>query len=196
MAGSQSTEKLKAYNAAYYAANRERLRAQMLANYRAKAGEYKARAAAWAKANPDKRNAINRAYRADHRELFAESNRRDWEKHKPERIAACKEYREQNRGKMRELTAAWKAAHPEANAHHVGLRRTRQMQATPAWADLAAIKVLYKQATDLRRQTGQKWHVDHVVPLKHPLVCGLHVPANLCVIPAADNQSKGNRLTE
>jgi hypothetical protein len=35
--------------------------------------------------------------------------------------------------------------------------------------------------------------VDHVVPLKSPLVCGLHCEANLELIPANDNFRKGNR---
>ena len=66
----------------------------------------------------------------------------------------------------------------------------------PAWADLNAIKAIYKKASELSKSNGIKWHVDHEIPLKHPLVCGLHNEFNLRVIPARENQSKGNKLLE
>lgn len=36
--------------------------------------------------------------------------------------------------------------------------------------------------------------VDHIIPLTHPKVSGLHVPDNLQVLTVAQNRSKGNKF--
>ena len=43
--------------------------------------------------------------------------------------------------------------------------------------------------------TGIRWDVDHIVPLNGKIVCGLHIPENLRVIPKTDNIRKGNRFS-
>lgn len=41
--------------------------------------------------------------------------------------------------------------------------------------------------------TGINFEIDHVIPLRSKLVCGLHNEFNLRVIPAVENNKKGNR---
>ena len=36
--------------------------------------------------------------------------------------------------------------------------------------------------------------VDHVIPLNHPKVCGLHVPDNLKIVTGTKNLAKGNKF--
>ena len=74
-------------------------------------------------------------------------------------------------------------------------RRNAQGQATPPWADISAIRSIYREAARLTKATGEPHHVDHVVPLISPVVCGLHTQSNLQVLPASINLSKGNRLS-
>jgi hypothetical protein len=62
-------------------------------------------------------------------------------------------------------------------------------RATPRWLtdkQVAAMREVY-------RRCPLDSHVDHIVPLKSDIVCGLHVPWNLQHLPAGPNMSKGNR---
>lgn len=72
-------------------------------------------------------------------------------------------------------------------------RRARKYQATPQWANKFFIQEIYDLAQRRSKMLGFKWHVDHIVPLKSELVCGLHVENNLQVIPGVLNISKFNR---
>lgn len=65
-------------------------------------------------------------------------------------------------------------------------------QRTPAWADKAALRAIRRMARELTLETGVTHSEDHVVPLNHPLVSGLHVENNLCVIPLVENVRKSN----
>lgn len=72
-------------------------------------------------------------------------------------------------------------------------RRARLLCATPSWYSELDDFVLREAVllAGLREKfTGVKWDVDHIVPLKHKLACGLHVAHNLQVIPSAVNRSK------
>ena len=64
--------------------------------------------------------------------------------------------------------------------------------ATPPWACFKAIREVYREADRLTEKTGVKHNVDHIVPLNHPRVCGLHVAWNLRAIPAGPNMAKSN----
>lgn len=81
------------------------------------------------------------------------------------------------------------------------LARTRLYQrakrrAAPRWRNQEAIEQYYILARFLASETGVPWHVDHVVPLTHPGVCGLHVEHNLTLLPAAFNLGKGNKFDD
>jgi hypothetical protein len=65
------------------------------------------------------------------------------------------------------------------------LYRTRQLQATPCWADLVAIKKFYENCPE-------GYHVDHIAPLQGKTICGLHVLENLQYLTASENCRKGN----
>lgn len=82
---------------------------------------------------------------------------------------------------------------PAQNAYRASLRRARLRRAVPSWADLEQIRALYQLARRITKETGTRWVVDHDIPLKHPLVSGLHVETNLRLLPYGLNAAKGNR---
>ena len=74
-------------------------------------------------------------------------------------------------------------------------RHASKLQRTPAWLtpfDNLYIECLYSLAAMRSKHSGEKWHVDHVIPLQGKTVSGFHVPSNLRVVPAAYNLSKHN----
>lgn len=63
----------------------------------------------------------------------------------------------------------------------------------PPWADPLELRAIERERRRRSRETGRRWSIDHIVPINHPLVCGLHTPANLVLMPLDENMLKGNR---
>lgn len=73
--------------------------------------------------------------------------------------------------------------------------KKRSKDATPKWVKThydQEMKYLLNLRNDARTLTGEEYHLDHIVPLKHDLICGLNVPWNIQVLPAKENLSKSN----
>lgn len=78
-------------------------------------------------------------------------------------------------------------------------RKLAQISATPKWLTPDQVKqmqAIYIKSEVITRETGVKHNVDHLYPIKGKNVCGLHVPWNLVVIPATENNRKNNRHPE
>ena len=54
-----------------------------------------------------------------------------------------------------------------------------------------------QEAMELKKMrekaTKIKWEIDHIIPIKHSLCCGLHNAFNIQVVPSLWNSKKGNR---
>lgn len=117
-------------------------------------------------------------YRAQNREKERADRKAHYERNKAKTAEVCRAYRQANKGKV----AAWQKQY-----------QTRKKKALPSWADLQKIAEIYETAAWLTEQSGEPWHVDHIVPLQGKTVCGLHVENNLALLTAPENLTKSNR---
>lgn len=121
------------------------------------------------------------------------------------------QYYTNNKEIFLEKAKEWKSANPEKvkesgrkrykkKADHIkAISKTRQRRvrlATPPWVKTKEIAGFYKMAQRVSECTGIPHVVDHIIPIKHKLLCGLNVPTNLRVIPAIINSRKQNKLLE
>lgn len=121
-------------------------------------------------------------------------NVRSWNEQNKDRVRENRRrWREKNRDRVRETKRCWNRKNSDKVRASVMLRITQKKNATPPWADQAAIKAIYAEAVRLEQKTGIRHHVDHIYPLTSPYVCGLHVAENLQILPGPENLSKGNR---
>lgn len=103
--------------------------------------------------------------------------------------------RANNPEKYRDYLKSWQLANPDKCNAATAKRRALKLKATPIWADSEkiAIEEMYSLAKQLTIITGIKHQVDHIVPLNSDIVQGLHCLANLQILCAKENISKGNR---
>ncbi len=125
------------------------------------------------KEQPEKEREYKRTYYRKNRERLKDRWRK-WERANPEKAkAVALDYEKRSKGKKRAKDAR---------------RRTSAMNCFPSWANPQAIEAIYQQACILIQETGILHVVDHIIPLKHKYVCGLHIESNLRVVTELDNQ--------
>lgn len=109
-------------------------------------------------------------------------------------------YRDNNRESLRErgklASSIYRKKNTDKRSELCAKRRARKNQAIPSWSNdefnLFVISEAYSLSKLRKDLTGIDWHVDHIIPLKNDLVCGLHVWNNLQVITSFDNIKKSN----
>lgn len=147
-----------------------------------------AKNAKWEKENKEYRISQQLEYRAGRKE---------------EKRVYNKNYRQEHTEQIREYDRTRYQERKDYVIAGVSMRRGRTRQATPLWMNSyqkAAIAAVYSLARIHRDSSGADYHVDHVIPLvgvnlngEH-VVCGLHVPWNLQVVPQFMNDAKGNKV--
>jgi hypothetical protein len=133
-----------------------------------------------------------KAWYAKDPERARNDSRRWYENNREAAMAAASEYKALNAEWWKEYHRTWRAKNTHKILHWVRQYQSAKLRAMPAWANRAAILAVYEKADEMRK-AGVPCEVDHVVPLRSKLVCGLHVEFNLAIVPPAENNLKGNR---
>jgi hypothetical protein len=163
-----------------WAADPDAMRTKAREAYQAKPEHYRAKAREWRDDNLDKQREYERQWRKDNPEKDRESARK---------------HRKLKADYYREYDAAWRDANRARYRAFHRRRQTLKVQACPTWLtedQIAAMVANYEQSERLTREMGILHEVDHIIPLNHPDVCGLHVPWNLQVLPREKNRQKSN----
>lgn len=129
-------------------------------------------------------------------ECKREAKRKDYAKNRAAYRANQREYYLKNEDQIKQKVASWRSDNLPAYNARQATYRAKKLNATPPWADLDAIRDVYKERDKLCRETGENWHVDHIIPLNGVDVCGLHCEDNLQIIPAVENARKSNIFAE
>ena len=183
-----------ARTAKFRAENAEEMRRRYREYHSKNRAERNERSRSYRRENPEKWRAIDRASKAARKEqisaymaLYRATMR--------EAISAMNAaYRQINGEIMNERTREWRKRNPAAYRASKAARRAAELRATPPWASHELIAKVYEAAAELEQSTGVKHHVDHEIPLRHPLVCGLHAHFNLRPMTAIDNMKKSNEF--
>lgn len=137
--------------------------------------------------NKERHNATGKAYYASHPEVF--KARYERVKNDPNTPAKRKRARERNIEKARQAVRN----HYKNNKSYYSARSNRRDK---------HIAHQYKTLPEAHKRLIRDFyancppghHVDHIVPIRHPDVSGLHVIWNLQYLPALENIRKGNKF--
>ena len=199
----------KEYQAAYHQANKDKIRVQHAAYYHANRKQILSAQNVYNEKNKEKIRVRSVLY---YQRTKSRQNQqmKEWYKKNSEKVKKAaaqwkvKNYEKalmlrrnlyaRNSEKIGKQNDNWRKKHPDKHAAVQAHRRARLLKATPKWADLAAMAIIYKAAKEKTRLEGIKYNVDHIVPLQSKLVCGLHCEDNLQIIPEKENKRKLNRF--
>jgi hypothetical protein len=186
-------EKKKAADKAWAERNRERKAATTKA-WAERNRERRAEISrAWNKRNPEQRREMNKSWRERNRDRALTTAKAWIERNRERKAATTKAWYERNRERKAATTKTWIKLNPELNQEkHRKRRANKRNSLVPFTAnEKAKLLILERTRRTLQKETGRKYHLDHILPLVHG---GIHHPINLRILEGVANMSKNDKL--
>lgn len=183
-------ECMKAYSAAWRAANPERV-IETKSKWRdANKERERKQHAKWLAENVEKNRETHAKWYAANRERQRENWNAWYTANRDRVIASSAAYRDANRERVRAVSTAWKAANPEADRVHKQNRRSRKRDTGGKLSRGIAEKLLKLQKGKCAccgKSLGSDYHLDHIMPLA---LGGMNVDNNIQLLRAECNRQK------
>ena len=117
-------------------------------------------------------------WKRDNQSKASESDRNSKNKRKDLNKKLKKIWAAKNKGKIRSYNSKRREM-IKSSTHHVIFKNE--------------IQELYDNSVWLEDTLGVLYHVDHIIPIVHEGICGLHTPANLMIVESTHNHQKSNK---
>jgi hypothetical protein len=191
----RNREKERAYAKAYRERNPDKVKAAYKAWCKANREQKAAADKAWREANREKVAAVHKAW-LERNEDRVRKNKNAWRKKNQEKAyASTKKWVNNNREKHNLYRKKWyrsETGRISAAQKH----RNRRARENKAFVHLTKnekerIVLLENTRLELQKETGQVYHIDHILPLAHG---GIHHPINMRILGINENSSKNDKL--
>ena len=116
----------------------------------------------------------NKKWRSENRGKLRLDKARDYKENSDRYKERASKWKQENRPRATELNARRRAGRASATTNH------------------SEVRGMYTLAQKLSEFTGSDLQVDHIEPLVHNEVCGLHAGVNLQLLDTKENARKGN----
>ena len=154
----------------------------------------------WYECNKEAVSLASKKYRVENPEICKEKEHRKYLKNIDKIKLRMSQYQKDFPEINRKASKKYRQSTPDKQCAKSARYRTRKFNAVPIWADSEWEKLFLVEIYHLSKlrsaMTGVPHQVDHRVPLKSDLVCGLHCSDNLQILEWHSNISKSNRFWE
>jgi hypothetical protein len=193
----KNPEEAKKNKAEYYLRRKQYLKEKQKEYYEANKDKIISKNKEWVEANKERVQENQKRWKKENPEKYKDSKRQAYLKKREYYIKKSVEYNREHNESHNKRVRAYKQTESGkvvAKAYR-NSRRKREEDASLGRRYQNEVYEIYKQCA-LLRQAGHDVEVDHIVPLMGKDICGLHIPANLAIIPAKENRTKTNKFSQ